>query len=62
MKEVLKRVQKEIEFDLDEVDIEMNFEFHEKYKDKIPILMIDERMFAKYRIDEAKLRKKLTGI
>lgn len=61
MKEILKRVHKEIEFDLDEVDIEMNSEIYEKYNDKIPVLMIDERMFAKYRIDEAKLRKKLTG-
>jgi len=59
MKEVLKKVRSEIKFDLEEVNIENDNELFEKYKDKIPLLMINGKIFANYRIDEAKLRKKI---
>ncbi len=59
MKEVLKKVRSEIKFDLEEVNIENDNELFEKYKVKIPLLMINGKIFAKYRIDEAKLRKKI---
>ncbi len=59
MKEVLEKVRSEIKFDLEEVNIENDNELFEKYKVKIPLLMINGKIFAKYRIDEAKLRKKI---
>lgn len=60
MKEVLEKVRSEIKFDLEEVNIENDNELFEKYKVKIPLLMFNGKIFAKYRIDEAKLRKKIT--
>jgi len=62
MKDILYNIQDEINFDLNEIDIESDRELFVKYKDKIPVLIIDGKMFAKYRIDEKKLRKKIANI
>lgn len=60
MKSVLEKVGREYEFDLKEVNIESDENL--KFKDKIPVLIIDGTMFSKYRVDETKLRKKLSSL
>jgi len=61
MKGVLNKIHDEIDFELNEIDIESDPEIFEKYKEKIPVLMVDGKIFAKYRVDEENLRKKLTA-
>ena len=59
MKVVLTNLQSEYGFKLTEFDIDSDNELFEKYKEKIPVLTINGKLFAKYRIDEKKFRKKL---
>jgi len=46
------------DFNIEVIDIETKAEL-QKYKLKIPVLMIDGKMFAKYELDKDKLKKKL---
>jgi glutaredoxin len=62
MKEVIHRLKNKYKFDFEEVDIENDKELYKKYKEKIPVLFIDGRMFAKYKVDVKKLEKKLSGL
>ncbi|MEO8210089.1 MAG: glutaredoxin family protein [bacterium] len=59
MKIILRSMKKDLEFDLEEFNIETDERLYEKYKEKIPVLMIDNRIFAKFRLKEEKLRRKL---
>ena len=59
MKLVLAVVKKDFEFELKEINIESDKILFETYKEKIPVLMLEEKMFAKYTLDENKLRRKL---
>lgn len=60
MKVILTGLEKHFEFDLEEIDIESDKRLYEKYKEKIPVLLIDGKMFAKFLLDEGKLRNKLS--
>ena len=62
MKIVLINVSNEYEFDLKETDIESDTELNQKYKDRIPVLLINGKLFAKYRVSEVKLKEKLKSI
>ncbi|MCY7362778.1 MAG: glutaredoxin family protein [Ignavibacteria bacterium] len=62
MKIVLTNLQREYRFKLTEFDIESDNELFAKYREKIPVLTINGKLFAKYRIDEKKLIKKLESI
>ncbi|MBL0105994.1 MAG: glutaredoxin family protein [Ignavibacteria bacterium] len=62
MKVILNKVRNEYEFDLKETDIESDPVLNQKYKDKIPVLLINGKLFAKYRVSEIKLKEKLKSI
>ncbi len=59
MKVILNKVRNEYVFDLKESDIESDPVLNLKYKDKIPVLLINGKLFAKYRVSEIKLKEKL---
>ena len=61
MKNVIANLKKESEFDFEEINIELNEILFDKYKEKIPVLMLNGRMIAKYRITREKLFKILTS-
>ena len=62
MKVILNKVRNECTFDLKETDIESDPVLNQKYKDKIPVLLINGKLFAKYRVSEVKLKEKLKSI
>lgn len=55
MKAVVHRVSVSIPLSLDEVDISGDAELERLYGLEIPVLMIDGKKVAKYRIAEAEL-------
>jgi hypothetical protein len=59
MKDVVKRVASNVPFDLREIDISSDATLEERYGTEIPVLMIDGRIAAKYRITEDELRRVL---
>ncbi len=59
MKIVIDSLRNEFAFEFEEVNIESDKLLYEKYGEKIPVLMINGKMFAKYRVDENKLRMRL---
>ena len=59
MKIVLENVRKDHEFELIEINIETDESLFEKYKELIPLLFVNGKKFAKYRIDKNKLLAKL---
>ena len=61
MKYVIANLKKESEFDFEEINIELNETLFDKYKEKIPVLMLNGRMIAKYHISEEKLLQILTS-
>lgn len=59
LKAVLRRVQREIPFDLDEVDIEAAPELWGTYKERVPLVFVNGRLAFKFRVDEAPVRRRL---
>ncbi len=59
LKATLRRVQREISFDLEEVDIESTPALYEAYKERIPLVFVNGRLAFKFRADEADLRRRL---
>lgn len=59
MKDIILNLKSEVNFDFEEFNIEQNEFLHKKYREKIPVLMLNGRMIAKYRIDKNKLVKLL---
>lgn len=59
---VLKKVKNNINFELNIINIESDLDLYEKYSEKIPVLYINGKMFAKYKVDELKLLKKLNSV
>ena len=57
MKAVVTRVGRRIAIDLEEVDISGNPDLEARYGLEIPVLMVDGRKAAKYRISEEDLRR-----
>jgi hypothetical protein len=58
-KEILLRYQKECGYELKITDIRTDRQLYERYCEQIPVVLIDGKKAFKYRIEEAKLRKKL---
>jgi len=58
-KAVLIKIQREIPFDLHEIDVESRPELYETYKERIPLILINGRPAYKFRVDEAALRRRL---
>jgi glutaredoxin len=61
MKDVVKRVAQSMPLQLEEVDISGSRDLEEKYGLEIPVLLVDGKKAAKYRIGEKDLRKILAG-
>lgn len=59
VKAVLRRVQREIPFDLGEVDIEASPALRETYKERVPLVFVNGRLAFKFRVDEAAVRRRL---
>jgi hypothetical protein len=60
MKAVVRRVSASIPLSLDEVDISGDAELERLYGMEIPVLMIEGKKVAKYRIAEAELLRIVT--
>jgi hypothetical protein len=61
MKAIVGRVAQQVPFALAEVDISLDRELEGLYGLEIPVLMIDGKKAAKYRITEGELRRILEG-
>lgn len=59
MKEVIERVGHTIPVTLEEIDISHDPDLESRYGLEIPVLMIDGKKVAKYRIGEDELRRML---
>jgi glutaredoxin len=56
---VLKRLQRELGFELDERDITTEEAWHRAYFERIPVVAVDERELCEFFVDEALLRERL---
>ena len=61
MKSVVERVSRTIAISATEVDISQDPELEARYGLEIPVLMIDGKKAAKYRVTETELRRILAG-
>ncbi len=61
MKAVVHRVSRTLSVSVTEVDISGNQELERLYGLEIPVLMVDGRKAAKYRVTEGELRMILEG-
>jgi glutaredoxin len=61
MKAVINRVAQSNPLQLEEIDISANADLEARYGLEIPVLMVEGRKAAKYRIGEAELRKLLAA-
>lgn len=61
MKALVTRVGRDLPLQLTEVDISSDAELEERYGLEIPVLFVEGRKAAKYRIAEAELRRMLAG-
>lgn len=61
MKSDVMEIQSEYYFELEEIKIESDPELQIKYREKIPVLLINGKLFAKYRLDVANLKRKLNS-
>ncbi|MCZ6820134.1 MAG: glutaredoxin family protein [Calditrichaeota bacterium] len=58
-KAILVKVQEEIPFELQTIDITGDRELFSEYKEQIPVIFINGSKAFKYRVDESELRKRL---
>lgn len=58
-KAVLIKVQREIPFDLQEIDIESAPELFAAYQERIPLVAINGRPAFKFKVNEEALRRRL---
>jgi glutaredoxin len=56
-KAVLLKVQREVPFELSEIDIERSPELYETYKERIPLVFINGHLAFKFRVEEEGLRR-----
>jgi len=61
MKAVIHRVAKSTPLQLEEIDISIDHKLEERYGLEIPVLMVEGKKAAKYRIGEEELRRVLAG-
>jgi hypothetical protein len=61
MKRVVERVRSRVAFEFDVVDISNDADLSARYGLEIPVLMIDGRKAAKFRISEEDLARRLTS-
>jgi glutaredoxin len=56
---VLRRLQQELAFALDERDISSDEVLHRAYFERIPVVVLDGEELCEYFVDEALLRERL---
>ena len=61
MKTLVQSVGRSLGFELEEIDISGDDELERLYGLEIPVLLVNGRKAAKYRIEEAALRRILSG-
>jgi len=61
MKVVINRVAQSVPLQLEEIDISTSHELEERYGLEIPVLLVEGKKAAKYRIGEEDLRRILAG-
>jgi glutaredoxin len=61
MKAAIARVSRDVPLTLNEVDISTDHELEARYGVEIPVLMVDGKKVAKYRITEEELRRVLAA-
>ena len=61
MKAVVDGVASELSIDVEEINISTDADLEARYGLEIPVLEIDGKKVAKYRIDEATLRRVLSA-
>jgi glutaredoxin len=61
MKALVARVLGDRPAAIEEIDISADADLEARYGLEIPVLLVDGRKVAKYRIDEAELRRILAG-
>jgi glutaredoxin len=61
MKAVVQAVARSVPLSLEEVDISTDPALEARYSQEIPLLLVDGRKAAKYRIGEDELRRLLAG-
>lgn len=59
MKEVLLRVQRDISFSIQEIDIESSPALYEAYKERIPLVIINGQPAFKFHMTDGELRRRL---
>jgi len=58
-KAVLLDLQRELPFEMREVDITANPALYDRFREEIPVAFLDGRKLFKYRVDPALLRRQL---
>jgi len=61
MKDVVKRVAQSVPLLLEEIDISTSRELEDRYGLEIPVLLVEGKKAAKYRIGEEELRRVLAA-
>jgi len=61
LKEIVKKVNKKIDFEIKEIDITKDVDIFEKYKYDIPVVHLNGIIAFKHRITEDELIKKLSS-
>jgi len=61
MKSVVTLTRRAFPFSLEEIDISTDPALEAEYGLEIPVLMLDGKKVAKYRVSEAELRRMLTA-
>jgi hypothetical protein len=59
---VVQRVQADVRFSLEEVDITSDERLHRAYLERIPVLKIDGAVAFELFVDEAELRQRLARV
>jgi len=61
MKDVVRRVAQSVPLTLEEIDISTSRELEDQYGLEIPVLFVEGKKAAKYRVREEELRRILAG-
>jgi glutaredoxin len=58
--EAIERVRGRAPFDLDVVDVSADPELHDRYGERIPVVMVGDELAFEYIVDEAALEQRLS--
>jgi glutaredoxin len=61
-KALIDRVRADTPFELEVIDVDGDPALAARYGEEVPVVLVDGRKHAKYRIDPAALRRRLAGL